>query len=115
MQLRPVHMLIGMVFDLALLTLVVLAARAGVRPLAVAGGTALALVIPLFGVVQTRILLGPAHWVVRAAHLLLGLIAMLVANRLGRFVSLASAAVPPAPPASLTGMPRGETRRRAVG
>jgi hypothetical protein len=114
-QLRPVHMLIGMVFDLAFLTFVVLAARVGVRPVVVAGGIALAVVIPLFGVVQTRILVGPAHWVVRAAHLLLGLIAMVVANRLGRFVSSASAAVPGAPSASLTGMPRGDTRRRAVG
>lgn len=37
------------------------------------------------------------------------------ANGLGRFVGSASAAVPRAPSASLAGMPRGETRRRAIG
>ena len=114
-SLRPVHMLVGMVFDLALLTLIALAARAGIRPVAVVGGIVLALVIPLFGVVQARILIGSAHWVVRSAHLLQGLIAMVVAKRLGRFVSSASDAVGRESSRSVTRIPRAETRHRAVG
>jgi len=54
-SLLPAHVFVGMVFDLAFITLVVLAALAGVRRLATLGGTALAVVIPLFGVVQPRI------------------------------------------------------------
>lgn len=85
--LRPAHMLVGMLFDLAFLSLVVLAALAGIRRVAVLGGIALAIVIPLFGVVQARILPGPHHWVVRGAHLLLGVIAMVMAARLARFIA----------------------------
>jgi len=84
--LRPAHMLVGVVFDLALVSLVVLGALAGVRRAAVLAGIALAVVVPVFGVVQARILPGPEHWVVRAAHLLLGIIAMVVATRLARFI-----------------------------
>ena len=105
-SLRPVHMLVGMVFDLAFLTFIVLAARAGIRAAAVAGSSILALVIPLFGVVQTRLLIGSAHWVVRSAHLLQVLIAMVVAARLGRFVASATAAVGREASQSLTTIPR---------
>lgn len=87
MSLRPVHMLVGMAFDLALASLVVLAALRGMRTGAVLAGLALALVIPLFGVMQMRILLGSMHWIVRSTHLLLGLIAMFAGNRLARYVT----------------------------
>jgi len=82
-------MLVGMLFDLAFALLVVLAAVAGIRRSAVLAGIALAVVIPLFGVVQPRILPGPEHWIVRTAHLLLGVIAMVMAARLAGFVDSA--------------------------
>ena len=85
-SLLPVHMLNGMVFDLALLMLVVVAASRGLRPIAVLGGTALVIAIPLFGIVHASILPGSLHWLVRSAHLLLGIGAMVVANRLAHFV-----------------------------
>jgi hypothetical protein len=78
-----------MLFDLAFVSLVALAAVAGIRRIAVFAGIALAIVIPLFGVVQPRILPGPEHWIVRTAHLLLGVIAMVMAARLARFVDSA--------------------------
>jgi hypothetical protein len=114
-SLRPVHMLIGMVFDLALLLLIVLAARAGIRPLTVIRSVVLALIIPLFGVVQLRLLIGSAHWIVRAAHLLQALIAMIVAERLGRFVRSADAPAGREASRRLSGIPRVEPRHRAVG
>jgi hypothetical protein len=114
-SLRPVHMLIGMVFDLALLTLVVLAARGGLRPVAVVGGIALALAIPLFGAVHARILPGPAHWVVRSAHLLLGVIAMVVAGRLERFARAETMVVVRQASPSPTAIQHPETGGRAVG
>jgi hypothetical protein len=36
--------------------------------------------------IQTRLLLGPGHWVVQVVHLLIGLVAMFVAARLVRFL-----------------------------
>jgi hypothetical protein len=36
--------------------------------------------------IQTRLLPGPGHWVVQVVHLLIGVVAMLVAGRLVRFV-----------------------------
>jgi hypothetical protein len=35
---------------------------------------------------QSRLLPGPAHWVVKLAHLLIGIVAMVVAARLARFI-----------------------------
>jgi len=114
-SLRPVHMLVGMVFDLALALLVGLAAFRGMRTAAVFAGLALALAIPLFGVAQARILVGSMHWVVRATHLLLGVIAMFAGNRLARFVSSGRVAVARDATPGASEMPRAKAVRRAVG
>ena len=86
LMLLPLHMLIGMVFVLALLVLAGLAAWAGLRWTLVLLTVAWGLIIPLFGMMQTRLLPGPAHWIVEVVHLLIGLVAMLVAARLARFI-----------------------------
>jgi hypothetical protein len=86
LTLLPLHMLIGMVFVLAILVLAGVAARAGLRRALVLLTVALGLVIPLFGITQSRVLPGPAHWVVKLAHLLIGIAAMFVATRLDRFI-----------------------------
>lgn len=88
LSLRQMHMFVGVVFDLAFLSLIVLAALGGRHRVALLGGLMLALAIPVFGIMQARILPGPEHWVVRSAHLLLGLIAMVVASRLARYVDI---------------------------
>jgi len=86
LTLLPVHMAIGMVFVLALWVLAGLAAWAGLRRALVLAAIAWGLIVPVFGNAQTRLLPGPAHWVVRVAHLLIGMIAMVVAARLARFI-----------------------------
>lgn len=86
LTLLPLHMLIGMTFVLALWTLAGLAAWAGLRWALALLTVAWGLVIPLFGMMQTRLLPGPAHWVVEVIHLLIGLVAMFVAARLARFI-----------------------------
>jgi hypothetical protein len=71
--LKNLHMLIGILLVLALETLVVAAARAGVdmRLVIVAGLWGVLTV--LLGVTQTSILVGSAHWVIQVLHLLVGL------------------------------------------
>jgi hypothetical protein len=80
------HMIIGMAFVVALWTLAVLAARAGLRTRWVLLAAAWGLVIPVFGMVHPRLLPGPAHWVMRAIHLLIGLAAMFIAAKLAGYI-----------------------------
>ena len=80
------HMAIGLAFVLALLALVSLAAAAGLRPMLVAVAAGYVLLIPVFGMEQTRLLPGPGHWVVRVAHLALGIGGMILAARLAGHV-----------------------------
>lgn len=86
LSLLPLHMLIGATFVLALLALAGLAAWAGLRWPLVLLAMAFALVIPAFGMMQTRLLPGPTHWVVRVTHLSIGIVGMVVAARLARFI-----------------------------
>lgn len=84
-SLVPLHMLIGTVFVLALLTLAGTAAWARLRAMPVVLSIVLGLLVLLFGITQARLLPGPAHWVVKVVHLLIAIVAMGVAARLGRF------------------------------
>jgi hypothetical protein len=87
LPLIPLHMAIGLTFVLALWVLAGLALRAGGnRPLALFAGAWGALVL-LFGMTQIRLLLGPMHWIVQVAHLLLGIAAMALAGLLARTIS----------------------------
>jgi hypothetical protein len=40
------------------------------------------LIVPILGVTQTRLLPGPAHWLIQTLHLLVGLVAIGLAGRL---------------------------------
>ena len=84
LNLIPLHMLIGLVFVLALWVLAVLAALNRVN----LGFVALALVWGLFvlilGMTQVQLLPGAAHWVIEVLHLLVGLAAMGLGGRLAR-------------------------------
>jgi hypothetical protein len=80
------HMMIGMVFVTGLWVLAALAARAGLQPFIVAASVAWGVLVPVFGIVQGRLLPGPMHWVVEAVHLLIGVVAMVVAARLAFFI-----------------------------
>src|SRR5690349_19641251 len=81
-NLVPVHMLIGLVFVLALWTLSILAAIVGVGRGLVALALGWGLIIPVLGVTQTRLLPGSAHWVIQALHLLVGIAGMWMAAEL---------------------------------
>ncbi len=42
--------------------------------------------VPAFGILQTRMLPGAAHWMVEVTHLLIGIVAMVAAARLAAFI-----------------------------
>jgi len=82
LSLVNLHMLIGMVFVLALWTLCVLGVRAHL-PWGTMGFTfAWSLVVPALGMAQMGLLPGPWHWVIRVIHLAVGLVAMNLGWRL---------------------------------
>jgi hypothetical protein len=67
-----IHMLFGLIVALALLILAVMAVfTSGLRRLG-AIGIVYALIVPIFGVTQQMILVGDLHWLIEAAHLLVG-------------------------------------------
>ena len=80
------HMLIGMAFVIALLVLVVVAARSGLRLPLVLLAAGNSLFVPAFGMMHARLLPGPGHWIIQVAHLLVGFGAMVIAARLGGFI-----------------------------
>jgi hypothetical protein len=85
-RLLPLHMLIGMVFVIALWVLAGLAARAGLKLRWVLLGVTWGILIPAFGIVHPRLLPGPAHWTVRVVHLLIGVLAMVIAAKFGAYI-----------------------------
>lgn len=90
----PVHMLSGLVLSVALLTVAIIGARAGVSRGFVALALFWSILTPVFGVMQTGILPGPYHWVVQVLHLVVGLTAMTLGHRLALRIE---ASQPPKP------------------
>ncbi|MBI3972492.1 MAG: hypothetical protein HY332_14525 [Chloroflexi bacterium] len=84
LALIPLHMLNGLVLALLLWSLVRLAARAGVHPGYVSLAVVWGIVVPVFGLTQSGMLVGPWHWVIQVAHLLVGMGAMGQAEGLAR-------------------------------
>ncbi len=67
------HMLFGLIVALALLILGIVAVfTRGMRLLGVVG-IVYALIVPIFGLTQSRLLIGNMHWLIQTAHLLVGL------------------------------------------
>jgi hypothetical protein len=66
-------MLFGLLVSLALLVLAIIAAAtSGLRRLGLIS-IVYALLMPIFGVTQQMILVGNLHWLIEAAHVLVGL------------------------------------------
>jgi hypothetical protein len=85
-QLIPVHMLLGITIVLALWTLAALGAAARVNLGLVALGFGWGLIVPILGVTQTQLLPGSTHWVIQVLHLLVGLVAIGLADNLARSI-----------------------------
>ena len=80
----PVHMLLGLVLVLALWGLAILAVMNGVGVGLVVVGVVWGLIVLILGLTQTGLLTGPAHWVIQVLHLLVGVVAIGIAESLGR-------------------------------
>jgi hypothetical protein len=89
----PVHMILGLIVTLGLLIISILALLTnGLRVLG-AIGVAYALFVPVFGLTQASLLVGDLHWLIRIAHLLVGIGAMgLIGNIGARYMRLKQAA-----------------------
>jgi uncharacterized membrane protein YczE len=97
LTLVPLHMLLGVLFVLCLWGLVAVGFIARLRaplPLLV---LVWSLIVPVFGVAQTRLLAGPHRLLVETAHLLVGLIAMGLGHGLARRISRARRGPVPTP------------------
>lgn len=83
-MLLPVHILNGLLLTVVLFAAAWIGHRAG-APLGVTlFAAAWALVLPAFGFAHPTILPGPLHWIVQAAHLVIGLVALALIERLAR-------------------------------
>lgn len=92
LELVPVHMLLGLVLVISLWALAFLAARAGAPPAQVIAAVVWGLVVPILGVTQDQLVPGDAHWLIRVLHLLVGLIAIGMAEGLGQRIKRAPSA-----------------------
>ena len=80
----PVHMLLGIVLVLALWAVAVLALQAGVRPVLPAIAIAWGVLMAAFGMTQAQLLSDDSlHVVIQVAHLVVGLVAIGLAEALG--------------------------------
>lgn len=82
LSLIPVHKQIGYLFVLALWAEAAFAARAAAAPGFVALVFLWGLVVAFLGMTQDRLLIGNAHWIIKLLHLLLGIAALGLAERL---------------------------------
>jgi hypothetical protein len=85
-QFTDVHKFFGIVLVLGLWTLAFLGARAGVPTGLVVVAVVWGLIAPALGLTQENILVGGWHWVVQVLHLLIGLGAIGLAERLGSMI-----------------------------
>jgi hypothetical protein len=99
------HMLLGLALVLTLWTLAGLGLRAGVHPGLVLLAVAWGLVVPVLGMTQDQLLVGPFHGVIQVVHLLVGLAAIGLGELLARRtrMRLATRSGGPSTSASLVG------------
>lgn len=94
LSLLQLHMMLGGLFVLCLWALAVIGfLTPGARALAFIVFI-WSLIVPALGVTQVRLLPGSEHWVIQAAHLLVGLIAMGLGHALARRLDQRPAATP---------------------
>ena len=81
-SLRIVHILAGILLVLGVWTIAAIALARGVRREVAAAALLWGLLTAVFGLTQERILPGAGHWVVQVAHLLVGVLAIALAEML---------------------------------
>src|SRR5665213_909575 len=82
LELVNTHMLIGVLFVLALWVLSGIGAAARQSGGLVATGFIWGIIVLALGMMQQSLMPGSAHWVIRVLHLLVGLVAMVIGERL---------------------------------
>ncbi len=94
-----VHIAFGLTFALSLLVLSIVAVFTRRMRLLGAVGIVYALILPVFGLTQATLLVGSLHWLIQAAHLLVGLGALALAGSMStRYLRLKSTAAKAAVP-----------------
>jgi hypothetical protein len=94
-----IHILFGLTVALSLLILGIVGVFTKGMRLLGAIGIVYALILPVFGLTQTTLLVDSLHWLIQAAHLLVGLGALALAGIIGtRYLRLKSAAAKAAIP-----------------
>lgn len=77
-----IHMLLGFILVVLLWTMAGLATRARVNLGLIALAVVWSLIVPIFGMTQSRLFPGSMHWVIQVLHLLVGLGAMGISEAL---------------------------------
>lgn len=87
--LQMVHASLGLIFVLSLLTIGIIAVLNKGTRLRGAVCIVYAPLVPLFGLIQVTLLIGDLHWLIRSAHLLVGLGAFVLFGMTGmRYLNL---------------------------
>ena len=77
------HMWLGFIVTFALLLLIVISLLSRIGPMLPLLALVWAIVLPVLGIAQLRVVLGPNHWIIQVVHLVLGLGAIGLAETLG--------------------------------
>src|SRR2546421_5113003 len=98
-----IHMLFGLIVALILLILAVMAVfTSGLRRLG-AIGIIYALIVPIFGVTQQKILAGDLHWLIETTHLVVGFGALALIGAIGDRLTRRNTPAGSGPPHTVTG------------
>jgi len=89
--LLPLHMLLGVALVLMLWIIAVMALVARTNPALALIALVWGLIAPILGITQFQLLPGSLHWIIQALHLLVGIIAIALANILARQIAQTSA------------------------
>jgi hypothetical protein len=86
-NLVPLHMGLGFLLVALLFTLALMGLRGGASRGLVVMALLWSVITPLFGIYQTRMLIGELHWIIRILHLGVGLVAMGMAETLAKQIA----------------------------
>lgn len=80
----PVHILNGILITVLLFAAAWIGHRSGSAVLTTVFAAAWALMLPVYGLAHAALLPGSLHWIVQVTHLLVGLVALVLIERLAR-------------------------------